>query len=927
MMSDPALDFVRHEKNFQDSKRPGCPLCAGDVERIPRRPLDFFKGLFSPLRRYRCLSMECGWVGNLREKEDRHPEKPDLLKEKEYNADSPSPLAQLLTKTSSETNDHPSTVLLVEDDPEDARLIREALGNQEDSLYRIEWVTGLSSALKRLAEKKIDVILLDLTLPDGDGINAFDLVFKAAPNALILVLSSANDKENARLAVRCGAHDYLEKNHVDAHWLPRALRYVLEAKSADEAVRKTASLFRAMSDASPLGIFVSDEKGHCVYTNASYQKISGLTFERAMGTNWSLTIHPEDRQRVLSEWHEAAREQRPFQAEVRFLREDKSIVWTRLNSAPMQDEQRSYGHVQTIEDITDRKMAESVLQVAEESLFEEKERAQVTLNSIGDAVLTTGLLGNVTYLNLVAETLTGWSQKDALGRHLSEVFKIIDGTTRQIASDPVQRAIEQGRTVELDSNCVLIRRDGSESSIEDSTSPIHNREGEISGAVIVFHDSSESRSLTLKMSHLAQYDFLTGLPNRVLMEERLSQAIQFAHRYQKQVALLFLDLDYFKNINDSLGHSVGDQLLQSVSKRLTGCVRTTDTICRQGGDEFVILLSEVEHTQDVVLVAEKLLYAFSTPHFIGRHELHVTLSIGISIYPDNGVDTDTIMQNADTAMYHAKSNGRNSYQFFRPDMNIRAVHRLFIESSLRRALNHGEFLLHYQPKIDLVSGIMTGTEALIRWQDRDSGLIYPGEFVSIAEECGLIVPIGQWVMREACEQHQKWLKAGLHPVPVAVNISAMEFRQKSFVESVALILKETGLPPGYLELEMTESILMYDAEDSALVLKALKTMGIELSIDDFGTGYSSLSYLRRFPIDTLKIDQSFILDIPTDKDSSTIVSAVIGMGRNLHLRVTAEGVETQEQLAFLRAHQCDEGQGFLFSHPLINGDLEKLLSN
>lgn len=823
--------------------------------------------------------------------------------------------------------DPPGTVLLVENDPATAKLIQEAIGTTGNSLFHVEWVTRLSSALKTLGEKKIDVVLLDLTLPDGEGINAFNLVFKAAPHALILVLSSENDKNDARQAVQSGAYDDLEKTHIDSHWLPRALRYVLEGKAADEAVRKSASLFRAISDASPLGIFVSDKEGNCVYTNASYQKISGMTFEHAMGTNWSLSIHPEDRQRIRTEWNHAAQAGTPFQSEIRFLREDQTIVWTRLNAALMQDGQRSYGHVITVEDITDRKMAESVLQAAEESLFEEKERAQITLNSIGDAVLTTGLLGHVTYLNLVAETMTGWSYKDALGQPLGEVFKIIDGTTGQIASDPARRAIEQGKTVGLDRNCILIRRDGFESSIEDSTSPIHNRDGQISGAVIVFHDVSESRSLTLKMSHLAQHDFLTGLPNRVLMTERLSQAIQFAHRHQGQVALLFLDLDYFKNINDSLGHSVGDQLLQSVSKRLMGCVRTTDTVCRQGGDEFVILLSEVEHAQDVSVVAGKLLHAFSAPHLIGQHELHVTLSIGISIYPDDGIDVDTIMQNADTAMYQAKTNGRNSYQFFKPDMNVRAVHRLFIESSLRRALNQEEFLLHYQPKIDLVSGVMTGTEALIRWQHTDSELVYPGQFVSIAEECGLIIPIGLWVMREACTQLQKWQKSGFHVVPVAINVSAVEFRHRSFVEDIARILKETGLSPDYLELEMTESILMYDAEDSAMVLKTLKDMGIKLSIDDFGTGYSSLSYLKRFPIDTLKIDQSFILDISTDKDSSTIVSAVIGMGRNLNLRVIAEGVETPEQLAFLRAHQCNEGQGFLFSHPLINGDLEKLLSN
>ncbi len=354
-------------------------------------------------------------------------------------------------------------------------------------------------------------------------------------------------------------------------------------------------------------------------------------------------------------------------------------------------------------------------------------------------------------------------------------------------------------------------------------------------------------------------------------------------------------------------------------------MRATDTVCRQGGDEFVILLAEIERPQDAAHVAEKLRAALAVPHLIGGHELHVTLSIGISVYPDDGVDVDTVMQSADTAMYHAKASGRNNYQFFRADMNTRAVRRLFVESSLRRALKQGEFLLHYQPQIDLASGAMTGTEALIRWRDPDLGLIYPKQFVTIAEECGLIVPIGQWVLREACRQVQSWLDSGLRAVPVAVNISAVEFRHKSFLEGVALILKETGLAPRYLQLELTESILMHDAESSASVLVALKAMGVQLAIDDFGTGYSSLSYLKRFPIDTLKIDQSFVRDIATDADAATIVSAVIGMGRNLKQRVIAEGVETPEQLAFLQTQQCDEGQGFQFSQPLSAEDLALLL--
>jgi len=823
--------------------------------------------------------------------------------------------------------DQPISVLIVEDDAADVRLIKDALACTGASPFRLDWVTRLSAALERLAGGSVDVVLLDLTLPDAQGIDAFDRVFAAAPEALILILSTASNEDIARQALLRGAQDYFVKAHVDAYWLPRALRYVIERRDARDRLQDSEARFRAMSDASPLGIFVSDAQASCVYTNAAYHTISGLNFEQTLGSNWMKAIHPEDRPRVLAEWRAAAMGEEPFQTEYRFLRDDRSVVWTRVSSAPLLYGRHFNGRVKTVEDISARKAAEFKLRAVEAALFEAKERAQVTLNSIGDAVLSTDMQGRLSYMNLVAEAMTGWSYQEAMGRSLADVFRVINGTTRCTIANPALLAISDDQTVELASDCVLIRRDGVEFAIEDSSAPIHDRDGQVSGAVIVFHDVSASKSMALKMTHLAQHDFLTGLPNRVLLTERLTQAIRLANRHRRQVALLFLDLDHFKHINDSLGHAVGDCLLESVAKRLVSCVRATDTVCRQGGDEFVILLAEIEKPHDAAQIAEKLLAAAALPHLIGGNELHVTLSIGVSVYPDDSVSSDSVLQNADTAMYHAKSCGRNNYQFFKADMNTRAVRRLAVESSLRRALQNQEFVLLYQPQIAMASGVLTGAEALIRWLDPDLGLISPAQFIPIAEECGLIVPIGRWVLREACRQVKAWLAAGLRAVPVAVNVSALEFRDKNFLAGLAQTLEETGLAAHYLEVELTEGVIMHNAQASASALGALKAMGVKLAIDDFGTGYSSLSYLQRFPIDTLKIDQSFVRDVATDADAAAIVSAVIGMGQGLRLRVVAEGVETQAQSDFLLARQCAEGQGYLFNHPLAAADFARLLND
>ena len=573
------------------------------------------------------------------------------------------------------------------------------------------------------------------------------------------------------------------------------------------------------------------------------------------------------------------------------------------------------------------KVVRSILERAAnvEALFEEQERAQVTLNSIGDGVISTDVWGDVTYLNVVAESMTGWSRDEAAGLPIEEVFQVVDATTREPVANPLALAIRLNKTVGLTPNSVLIRRDGFETAIEYSTAPIHDRRGQVAGAVMVIHDVSTARALSARMSYLAQHDSLTDLPNRILLRDRLTQAIAIAYRHRQKLAVLFLDVDRFKHINDSLGHAIGDRMLQSVAQRLLTSVRNSDTVSRQGGDEFVVLLSDVMHPQDAVVSVDKILLALNVVHHIEQHDLSITVSIGIAIYPDDGADAETLMKNADFAMLHAKDSGRNNYQFFKSDMNVRALERQSLEIGLRYALERQQFVLHYQPKYQLDTGAIMGVEALIRWRHPQRGLVTPAQFIRVAEESGFIVPISRWVLHEACREARAWQDAGLPPTRIAVNASAVDLRSKDFAAGVAAILAETGLDPNYLELELTEPFLMQDSKSTATVLRALKDMGVQLALDDFGTGYSSLSYLKRFPINTLKIDQSFVHDLTTDADDASIVSAVISMGKSLNMRVVAEGVETRAQLEFLQEHSCPEGQGFYFSHPVVAGEVSQLL--
>ncbi len=454
-----------------------------------------------------------------------------------------------------------------------------------------------------------------------------------------------------------------------------------------------------------------------------------------------------------------------------------------------------------------------------------------------------------------------------------------------------------------------------------SITTVRDEAGEVSNYVAVFADVSERKRNEEHIRFLAEHDYLTGLPNRSLLHDRLQQAIALAERNDESLALMFIDLDRFKNINDSLGHQVGDQLLQEVGRRIQACVRSADTVSRPGGDEFIILLPSIETPQDAARVAEKLLESLNRPYQLGGHELVITASIGIAVFPEDGRDFQTLVKNADAAMYYSKEAGRDSFHFFTPDMNARVFERLSLENSLRRALERQEFLLYYQPQVDMPSGRVIGFEALIRWQHPQMGLVSPARFIPVAEDSGLIVPIGEWVLGEACRQNRAWQEQGMPAVPVAVNISALQFRQPQFEASVERALAESGLEPAWLELELTESMMLHQGQGATDLLDRLKARGVRLSIDDFGTGYSSLAYLKRLPLDKLKIDQAFVRDIASDAGDAAITATIIQMAHNLGLSVIAEGVETEAQLEFLQAHDCASAQGFYFARPMPAADI------
>jgi diguanylate cyclase (GGDEF)-like protein/PAS domain S-box-containing protein len=587
--------------------------------------------------------------------------------------------------------------------------------------------------------------------------------------------------------------------------------------------------------------------------------------------------------------------------EVVFQRPDGSRRTAMVNIVPRRDMQGNItGAINCMTDITERNLAEEELRAREAEI-----RRLVDANIIG--VFFWDMGGGISEANDAFLQIVGYSRQDLLAGKV----RWTDMTAAKYRAADEQALVEARRVgIFTPLEKEFIRKDGGRVSVLVGGALFEGSQQNGVGFVL---DLTEQKRAQERVSYMAHHDTLTGLANRILLQDRMKQAITHAHRNRTQMAVLFIDLDHFKHINDSLGHVVGDHLLQAVAIRLRNCLREDDSLARLGGDEFVLMLATLNGSDDAALVAQKVLNALGQPFDINGHELHVSGSIGISLYPYDGTDVEMLMRTADTAMYHAKQQGRRNYQFFTAALNDAARQRFDIERQLRQALARDEFALHYQPQIDIESGTILAAEALLRWQPSGRAAVSGGEFISIAEETGLIMPIGEWVLREACRQLKRWHNDGYPDLKIAVNLSARQFYQPNFSHTIRKILNETELPASALDLEITETTLMRSSKDNIAALKQLSAMGVQLSVDDFGTGYSSLAYLQRFPVHALKIDQSFVRGIGTDSNDTALVTAIIAMTKSLNLKVMAEGVETAHQAKFLQSHGCPVAQGFYYS--------------
>lgn len=671
-------------------------------------------------------------------------------------------------------------ILLVEDNLGDARLLELML---QDVLpeHHLVHAGSLLRAIELARAEPIDIILLDLSLPDSSGNQTFWRMHDAMPSIPIIVMTGLDDEALGEKLVQAGAQDFLVKGSVEARMLLRAMRYAIERKRTELKLRQSEAKIRALFEAIPDLLLFLDRDGRFIEYKAA--------------RDFKIFVEPEH-----------------------FL--DK-----------------------TLREVFPEKIADQAMDCLEKAMLD-------------------GEIGLFEY---------------------------------QLASP--------------------------ESTFDYEARFIRSSEDE---ALCIVRDISERKITEQRLHFLAHYDVLTGLPNRLMFNDSLRRAQAQANRTGDTLAVMFIDLDRFKNINDTLGHLVGDALLRQVGARVSVCVRETDTVARLGGDEFAIILTNIIEENDTALVAQKIIEALHPSFDIEAHEVFISASIGITFYRPGQDDRDTMLEKADVAMYHAKEQGRNNFKFYSSEMDEVAYEQLAIENQLRHALERGEFVLHYQPQVAVEGTCITAVEALLRWQHPERGLLAPGEFISLLEDSGLIIQVGKWVMQTACHQARQWFDAGL-PIRVAVNLSVRQFKQPGIVEEVAEILAKSGLPPELLEIELTESMLMESVAVNISKLEKLKALGVFIAIDDFGTGASSLSYLKDFPIDTLKICQSFVLNLPHDNDDSAIACAVLSLAQGMNLSSVAEGVENQQQASFLRERNCNYIQGYLFSKPLPVEELEKLL--
>jgi len=689
-------------------------------------------------------------------------------------------------------------------------------------------------------------------------------------------------------------------------------------KQTEEAAYRSEERYRTILDEVEDAYYEVDLAGNFTFINDAICRQLRYSKEELLGANFRGHIHPDDIPAVydaFAEIYKTGKRQKVISYKV--IRKDGTTGFAENIGFPLQNQQGEIIGFRGIgRDITERVRLE-------EALRQSEERYRTVMEEMEEWYFETDISGNILFFNDAVARVLGNLKNDLTGLNIQDFFLKKEADT---ISRLFHQVNETGEAVK-NSPHEVFRTDGSIIFAEISILPKRDKDGRIFGFRLVGHDITERKRAEKQIHYLASHDALTGLPNRMMFSQLLNHAIASARRYKRQVAVFFIDLDRFKIINDTLGHAAGDQLLQEIATRFRESLRAADVVARLGGDEFVILIEEVTNLSGVITVAQKILSCAIKPMFLMGEECRVTASVGISIYPADAADEQTLMKAADIAMYFAKEEGKNNFQFYSKNIKPQSIERLSIETNIRSALERNELSLHYQAKLDFRTGAITGVEALLRWQNPHLGSVTPTQFIPVAEEIGVIVPIGKWVLKTACAQNVAWQRQGLPAICMAVNLSLRQFMDENLIEAVGTALNDSGMAANLLELEITESMVMHNPARMMAVLARLKHMGVRLAIDDFGTGYSSLAQIKQFPIDTLKVDRSFIRNIPKDSEDKAITEAIIAMGRVLSLTVVAEGVETQEQMDFLRKHACDEMQGFYFSKPITPDRFADFLRN